>query len=584
MVVLALLIVEVGTGDFPVSPGAVAAALVGAGDAGTEFIVRELRLPRALCALLVGGALGVSGAVFQSLTRNPLGSPDIVGFQEGAAVGALIAITVLEVGGDVAVSAGALAGGALTALAVYLLAFKRGGTSGYRLILIGIAISALMISIIDYLLSRARIEDAQEATRWLLGSLNNRSWEDVGPLVISLLVLLPAIGAAARPLRALELGDDAAHALGVNVERARLGLVGLSVALVSVTTVVVGPIVFVALTAPQIARRLARSAEPTLGCSALTGSALVLAADIAAQRIVPGTPLPGRRDDGRLRRALPRLAADPRMEGRTRMSGSSPLRAEGVTLAYDGNVVTRDLSVAVPPGGFTAIVGPNACGKSTLLRALVRMLKPRAGSVLLDGAQIQSLPTKQVARRLGLLPQSSTAPDGITVADLVARGRHPHQSLLRQWSRDDERAVLDAMGKTRVDDLADRLVDELSGGQRQRVWLAMALAQETPLLLLDEPTTFLDIAHQMEVLDLCAEMHEQGRTLVAVLHDLNHACRYATHLIAMREGEIVAQGEPGAIVDGELVESVFGLPCTVIPCPETGAPMVVPAARVQRAL
>jgi len=272
------------------------------------------------------------------------------------------------------------------------------------------------------------------------------------------------------------------------------------------------------------------------------------------------------------------------MEGRTRMSGSSPLRAEGVTLAYDGNVVTRDLSVAVPPGGFTAIVGPNACGKSTLLRALVRMLKPRAGSVLLDGAQIQSLPTKQVARRLGLLPQSSTAPDGITVADLVARGRHPHQSLLRQWSRDDERAVLDAMGKTRVDDLADRLVDELSGGQRQRVWLAMALAQETPLLLLDEPTTFLDIAHQMEVLDLCAEMHEQGRTLVAVLHDLNHACRYATHLIAMREGEIVAQGEPGAIVDGELVESVFGLPCTVIPCPETGAPMVVPAARVQRAL
>ena len=266
------------------------------------------------------------------------------------------------------------------------------------------------------------------------------------------------------------------------------------------------------------------------------------------------------------------------------MSGSSPLRAEGVTLAYDGNVVTRDLSVAIPPGGFTAIVGPNACGKSTLLRALVRMLKPRAGSVLLDGAQIQSLPTKQVARRLGLLPQSSTAPDGITVADLVARGRHPHQSLLRQWSRDDERAVLDAMGKTRVDDLADRLVDELSGGQRQRVWLAMALAQETPLLLLDEPTTFLDIAHQMEVLDLCAEMHEQGRTLVAVLHDLNHACRYATHLIAMREGEIVARGRAGR--DRRRRARRVGLrpALPVIPCPETGAPMVVPAARVQRAL
>jgi iron complex transport system ATP-binding protein len=265
------------------------------------------------------------------------------------------------------------------------------------------------------------------------------------------------------------------------------------------------------------------------------------------------------------------------MEVRTRMT--SPLRADDVTLAYDARVVVRGLSVDVPAGGFTAIVGPNACGKSTLLRALVRMLKPRAGSVLLDGAEISSLPTKKVARRLGLLPQTSTAPDGITVADLVARGRHPHQSLLRQWSHEDERAVREAMAQTRVDDLAERLVDELSGGQRQRVWLAMALAQETPLLLLDEPTTFLDIAHQMEVLDLCAELHEHGRTLVAVLHDLNHACRYATHLIAMRDGAIAAQGVPAEIVDAALVEEVFGLPCQVVPCPETAAPMVVPAAR-----
>ena len=257
----------------------------------------------------------------------------------------------------------------------------------------------------------------------------------------------------------------------------------------------------------------------------------------------------------------------------------TPLRAQGVTLAYDRHVVVRDLSVSIPAGGFTAIVGPNACGKSTLLRALVRMLKPRSGSVLLDGAEISSLPTKQVARRLGLLPQSSTAPDGITVVDLVARGRHPYQRMLRQWSRDDERAVRDAMAQTAVDSLADRLVDELSGGQRQRVWLAMALAQSTPVLLLDEPTTFLDIAHQMEVLDLCAELYEQGRTLVAVLHDLNHACRYATHLIAMRDGAVVAQGHPSEIVDAELVGHVFGLDCIVVPCPASGAPMVVPAGR-----
>jgi iron complex transport system ATP-binding protein len=257
----------------------------------------------------------------------------------------------------------------------------------------------------------------------------------------------------------------------------------------------------------------------------------------------------------------------------------APLQAQEVTLAYDGTVVARDLTVSIPRSGFTAIVGPNACGKSTLLRALVRVLKPRAGSVLLDGREISSLPTKQVARRLGLLPQSSTAPDGVTVSDLVARGRHPYQRLLRQWSREDEQAVRDAMAQTAVDALAERLVDELSGGQRQRVWLAMALAQSTPVLLLDEPTTFLDIAHQMEVLDLCAELHEQGRTLVAVLHDLNHACRYATHLIAMREGKVVAQGPPAEIVDAALVESVFGLRCRVIEDPEAGTPLIVPAAR-----
>ncbi len=258
------------------------------------------------------------------------------------------------------------------------------------------------------------------------------------------------------------------------------------------------------------------------------------------------------------------------------------LRGNGLTLAYDGNVVTHELSVAVPDGGFTAIVGPNACGKSTLLRALARMLKPRAGTVLLDGAAIGSRPTREVAKQIGLLPQSASAPDGITVADLVARGRHPHQSLLRPWSKEDARAVRDAMARTDVEALADRPVDEISGGQRQRVWLAMALAQETPLLLLDEPTTFLDIAHQLEVLDLCADLHESGRTLVAVLHDLNHACRYATHLIAMRDGAIAAQGPPGAIVDAALVEAVFGLRCSVVACPETGAPMVVPAARRAR--
>jgi len=261
----------------------------------------------------------------------------------------------------------------------------------------------------------------------------------------------------------------------------------------------------------------------------------------------------------------------------------SRLSGRDLTLGYDARVVCEQLHVELPDHGFTVIVGPNACGKSTLLRALARMLKPTAGAVILDGQAIGSIASKEVARRLGLLPQSPVAPDAITVADLVARGRYPHQGLLRQWSREDERAVLEAMRATGVEDLAARAVDELSGGQRQRVWLAMVLAQQTPLLLLDEPTTFLDIAHQVEVLDLCADLHEQrGHTIVAVLHDLNHACRYATHLIAMAEGRIVAAGDPAAIVDAQLVERVFGLRCRVIADPETNAPLIVPASRARR--
>ncbi|WP_216205102.1 ABC transporter ATP-binding protein [Amycolatopsis aidingensis] len=257
------------------------------------------------------------------------------------------------------------------------------------------------------------------------------------------------------------------------------------------------------------------------------------------------------------------------------------LYADNLTLAYDQRTVATDLGVAVPDGSFTVIVGPNACGKSTLLKALARMLKPRTGAVYLDGSVISTYRSREVARRLGLLPQTSIAPGGITVGDLVARGRYPHQRLLRQWSEQDEAVVTESMRLTGVLELSGRLVDELSGGQRQRVWLAMVLAQQTAILLLDEPTTFLDIAHQVEVLDLCADLHEEkGHTLVAVLHDLNQACRYATHLIVMRPGgEIAAEGEPTEIVTAELVEEVFGLPCRVIEDPETGTPLVVPLRR-----
>lgn len=255
------------------------------------------------------------------------------------------------------------------------------------------------------------------------------------------------------------------------------------------------------------------------------------------------------------------------------------LRVERATIGYDQVTISEDLSVDIPDGSFTVIVGPNACGKSTLLRALSRLLKPSAGQVLLDGKSISTYKAKDVARRLGLLPQSSLAPDGISVANLIARGRYPHQGIIRQWTDRDEQAVLDAMAATGVTELSARLVDELSGGQRQRVWVAMVLAQETPLLLLDEPTTFLDIAHQIELLELFTDLHLAGNTLVAVLHDLNQAARYGTHLIAMKDGRIVAEGPPETVVTEDIVSEVFGLACRVVPDPVAGTPTVVPLGR-----
>jgi iron complex transport system ATP-binding protein len=254
------------------------------------------------------------------------------------------------------------------------------------------------------------------------------------------------------------------------------------------------------------------------------------------------------------------------------------LAARGLRLGYDDRTVVDDLDVDIPDGGLTVIVGPNASGKSTLLKALARTLTPSAGTVFLDGAPIRSYRSKAVARRIAMLPQNPIAPEGITVRDLVSRGRFPHQDVWHPSSGDDRRAVKDALEQTNTLDLADRSVDALSGGQRQRVWIAMVLAQETDVVLLDEPTTFLDIAHQYDVLELAASLHAAGRTVVAVLHDLNQAARYASNVIAMDQGRIVAEGPADLVVTAELVERVFGLSCVVIPDPETGTPLVVPRA------
>ena len=263
---------------------------------------------------------------------------------------------------------------------------------------------------------------------------------------------------------------------------------------------------------------------------------------------------------------------------------AAQLAAEGVSLGYDGRRVIDGLDLVVPPGRITAIVGPNACGKSTLLRGLARLHPLEAGRVTLDGRDVVRMPRRDVARRIGVLPQSSIAPDGVRVADLVGRGRYPHQGWFGRHSSDDDEVVAEALTATGVADLADRPIEELSGGQRQRVWIAMVLAQQTDLVLLDEPTTFLDVTHQLELLDLLTDLNrERGTTVVMVLHELNLAARYADHLVVMSGGRIVAEGTPGEVLTTETVRGAFGLEARVISDPVSGGPMVVPVGRFHAA-
>ncbi|MEB4614980.1 ABC transporter ATP-binding protein [Leucobacter sp. M11] len=276
---------------------------------------------------------------------------------------------------------------------------------------------------------------------------------------------------------------------------------------------------------------------------------------------------------------LPTPGESPVVTPELARAAPSRLRAEGLTLRYERHEVATGLDFAVPAGEFTAIVGPNGCGKSTLLRALSRTLTPAAGRVLLDGVPLQRLRSKQIARSLALLPQDPIAPDTILVRDLVGRGRHPYHSALRQWLPGDSAIVDRVLAETGVTALAERRVAELSGGQRQRVWLAMVLAQETEIVLLDEPTSFLDIAHQVELLHLCQDLRDAGRTVVAVLHDLNQAARYASRLAVLHGGRIVAEGAPSEVLTEGLVREVFGLDAVIGRDPESGTPTVVPRAR-----
>jgi iron complex transport system ATP-binding protein len=259
------------------------------------------------------------------------------------------------------------------------------------------------------------------------------------------------------------------------------------------------------------------------------------------------------------------------------------LAAAGLSIGYGRTTIVRNLDLTLPRGAFTVLVGPNGSGKSTILRSLARLLTPQGGTILLDGASIADLPSKELARRIGVLSQSPTAPEGLTVRDLVQQGRYPHRALFGRWSRRDDETCAQAMALTGMDAFEDRPLDSMSGGERQRAWIAMALAQETAILLLDEPTTFLDLAHQLEILDLAADLvHERGKTVVAVLHDLNQAARYGDHMVLLKNGGVVATGSPAEVMTAEAIADVFGVAARVIRDPVTGTPMCVPAGREGR--
>ncbi|MDQ0207558.1 ABC transporter ATP-binding protein [Alkalicoccobacillus murimartini] len=262
------------------------------------------------------------------------------------------------------------------------------------------------------------------------------------------------------------------------------------------------------------------------------------------------------------------------------MKPTHTFQTEQIVAGYDDKTILHGIDVVIPSNRINVIIGANACGKSTLLKTMARLIKPESGNITLDGKSIAKFPPKQLARVLGILPQSPIVPEGISVTDLVGRGRFPHQSLLQTWSKKDYDAVAEAMEIMDITELADRNIDELSGGQRQRVWIAMALTQQTDILFLDEPTTFLDITYQVEILDLLTDLNrKRGTTIVMVLHDINLSARYADHIFALREGELIAEGPPSEVITTALVKDIFDLECTVVKDPVSLSPMVIPKGR-----
>ena len=503
-VVLVLLsAVSLGRGDFPIGLADVLRAMAGLGDPAQQFVVRELRAPRIVVGLLVGAALGVAGALFQTSARNPLASPDVLGITQGASAGAVAAIVLG--GGGLSVPLAALGGALLTGALLFGLTW-RAGVDGARLVLVGIALWAVASALVDWLLTRADIRDAASAYVWITGSLNARTWEHAVPLALALAVLLPSHWPVAGSWACSSSATTPPAGSACAWPPAQAAAVLVAVGCVAAAVAAAGPIGFVALAVPQLALRLDRrlpAAGARLGCARCG----------ARRRRRPRRPhapaagAPRRHPDRRHRRPVPALAPRPRKAAIDPVTSTlpgpngsvSPPSTSGwpTTTASSSTTWTSPSPRAPSPRSSdpTAAASPPCCAPWAGCCG-----RRRGRCSWTDGDRPDADP--RGGQGAGSAPQSPVAPEGLTVADLVARGRYPHQSWLRQWSRDDEALVAEALAWTGITDLAGHPVDALSGGQRQRAWISMALAQGTDLLLLDEPTTYLDLAHQIDVLEL----------------------------------------------------------------------------------
>jgi iron complex transport system permease protein len=625
----AALLLSVGLGAVPLSLSEIIDALRGTGDPSTVTIVRELRLPRALQAALVGAALAASGATFQALLRNPLAEPYILGVSGGAAVGAVLAVVLgWALLAPWALPAAAFTGALFAVVLVLRIAASVGRAMDTRVLLLaGVVVGAFFNACILLVLTFSDIESFRSALFWMMGSLSGASWRGGGILALYLVPGILVLLALARPLNLMAIGEDTAAYLGASVERVKLTAFGTASLLTAAAVAMSGVIGFVGLIVPHVIRLLwGSNYRFLLPASVLLGAAFLTLADTLARVAAAPTELPvgvvtafvgvpffvwllrravaapvlGRRSTGAWEHGRDDETTQGRTDGGERPSADAPVppgahaparpRAHAswsvseVRFRYDGaaRAALDGVSLEVPAGGCTAVLGPNGSGKSTLLRLLLGTLVPAAGVVRFEGRPVREWPRREMARAVGVVPQGEEEVFPLTVREMVAMGRYPHLGSWQRESEADRRAIQEALRRCDVAGFEDRLISTLSGGERQRVRVARALAQEPGALALDEPTVALDVRHEMAIFELLRDLGRRGVTVLLVTHNLNLAARYADRLVLMDGGRIVAAGSPAEVLTRERVEAVYGWPVRIEPHPgpgpDAGAPQVVPLA------